>query len=230
MPVKQKAVEQAGPIVVKLPEWGTLVIPIVGITPLCVHKKGDEVAEQILAQQQRKADKGKKILEAREPKNAFKEFVAGFHFMDKAKLPKQEIGVGDSWPFVKGAFGFPARSFKSAMVNATTVIPSVSKDLIRKCIWVKGDLAPLTYSRVELHRAVLPVGWPQKPDVRHRPLFHDWKTEVTVDYLKAVFDRTTVVNLLATAGRICGLGEDRPGKSGGSWGIWEIGENIKEIA
>lgn len=227
---KPKAAEAPTQILVKMPEWGTLVVPIEGVTPLCVHQKGEAVANSILLQQQKKANKGKTIEAPREPKNPFKEFRAGFHIVDEKKVPKNEIGVGESWPFVKDAFGFPARSFKSAMVSCTTILEGISKDLIKKCIWVKGDLAPLTYSRVELHQAVLPIGWPPKPDVRHRPLFHDWKTEITIDYLKAIFDVNTVINLLATAGRVCGLGEDRPGKSGGSWGIWEIGKGIKEIA
>lgn len=229
--IKEKEVSISKPLSILMPEWGTLIIPLVGVSPLYVHKKGDEVAEALLANQERQRNKGSKMQKPREAKNAFREFMTGFHFADKSKVPTKEIGVGESWPFVKGAFGFPASGFKSAMVGATGVMDGITAVAVKKCIWVKGDIIPLVYSRVELKRDVLTTsGFPPKPDVRHRPLFHDWSVEITVDYLKSRFDKVTILTLLAMAGRVSGLGDNRPGKTGQSNGMWEVGKQIKEVA
>jgi hypothetical protein len=228
---KDVEVGMSKPVSILMPEWGTLIVPLIGVSPLIVHKKGDEVAEALLANQERQRNKGSKMQKPREAKNAFREFMAGFHFADKSKVPTKEIAVGESWPFVKGAFGFPAKSFKTAMVRATSVMEGITGEMVKKCIWVKGDIIPLTYSRVELKRDVLSTsGWPPKPDVRHRPMFYDWGVEITVDYLKTRFDKVTILTLLSMAGRVSGAGDDRPGKSGGSFGMWELGKQIKEVA
>src|SRR5262245_60049776 len=97
---KDLEVAASKPLAIVMPGWGTLIVPLVGVSPLIVHKKGDEVAEALLANQERQRNKGSKIQKPREAKNAFKEFMSGFHFVDKSKVPSKEIGVGESWPFI----------------------------------------------------------------------------------------------------------------------------------
>lgn len=60
------------------------------------------------------------------------------------------------------------------------------------------------------------------PDIGIRAKFMDWNADVTLKYYPDLISANSVVNILNTSGGCIGLGEDRPGKSGNTWGTFEV--------
>jgi hypothetical protein len=59
------------------------------------------------------------------------------------------------------------------------------------------------------------------PDVRTRPIYPRWACTVTIRYIRNVLTERTIVNLLAAAGVIIGIGDWR-GQKGGPYGAFRL--------
>lgn len=217
-----------------MPKSTVLRISIEGISPLLVHRKGKEVAEGIIANQQKKEAKAKgqkATQEPREAKDPFEEFRRSLHIIPGAEgnAPKDRISEGQCWPYIEGTFGFPVQGFKSALARLSEIkMVSIPKTVINALIRInEWDLVPLKYSRLQMHLAVLSVGFPPKADPRYRGMFHDWSTAFTVKYPENRFSKESVVNMFALAGEYMGLGENRAQK-GGSLGLYRVSE-VQEL-
>lgn len=208
---------------------------IKGLTPLLVHRKGPEVADEIINRQQKKERKssGEAITEKenRKAKVPFEEFRRSLHIMPgmDGKVPTNKIDVGGCWPYLEGVFGFPVQGFKSALETLSEIkmlnIPkTVIKPLIRLRQW---GLVPLKYKALEMHLAVLSVGFPPKADPRYRGMFLDWSTSFDIEFPTAKFSSESIVNAVHMAGKYMGLGEDRPQK-GGALGEYKV-DSVKML-
>lgn len=63
---------------------------------------------------------------------------------------------------------------------------------------------------------------------RCRPLFKNWQVEFSVDVYEDLVDEAMLQQWLHTAGRRIGIGDWRPGKSGGVYGRFEV-VGIEEV-
>lgn len=217
-----------------MPESQVLRITVEAVSPLLVHRKGKEVADGIIAGQQKKEAKarGQKATgEIREAKDPFEEFRLSLHVIPGAegRVPTTRLEEGGYWPYVENTFGFPVQGFKSALARLSEIkmigIPkTVINSLIRISEW---DLVPLKYSKLQMHLAVLSVGFPPKADPRYRGMFYDWSTSFTVKYPANRFTRESIATMFSLAGEYMGLGENRAQK-GGSLGLYRVSE-IQEL-
>ena len=69
-------------------------------------------------------------------------------------------------------------------------------------------------------------------DLRARPMWHDWKITLRIEFDADQFSLSDVVNLLSRAGRQAGIGEGRPdskASAGQGWGTFRVAE-VQEIA
>jgi hypothetical protein len=182
----------------------TIQVPIIGTTPLIVHRFSEKAKRQMLDNMQGK----------RTPK--------------QAKDPEAEYQAA-FYNLKDGRYGFPAVGVKQAMVSATRLFgKDVSMVLVRQTIFVHGepgdDQQPLVPVEGEpvMREDVVTVGRGGS-DLRYRPMFSEWRADVQITYVKASFTRGSVLTLLDAAGLGVGIGEWRPEKNG-DFGQFKIDE------
>lgn len=177
----------------------TISIPILGTTPLIVHRFPEKAKKQMLdAMQGKKTPRVKKDPEA--------EYEAAFY------------------RFEDDGYGFPSRGFKQATVAASRFYGSdVTKVGLRQFVCIFGE------DRHELVRIageprmredVVRVGR-GGTDLRYRPEFPEWATTLEVTYVTSALTRSSVLSLIDAAGMGVGVGEWRPEKDG-TFGTYRI--------
>lgn len=180
----------------------TIQVPIVGTTPLIVHRFSEKAKRQMLD-----AMTGKKSPKAN--KNPEAEYLSAFYELKD------------------GRYGFPAIGIKQSMVGATRLFgKDVSMVLVRQTVFVHGepgkDNQPLIAVEGDPHMRedVVTVGRGGH-DLRYRPEFPEWRADIQITYVKASFTRGSVLTLLDAAGMGVGIGEWRPERNG-DFGTFKI--------
>lgn len=183
----------------------TLVVPLIGTAPLIVHKFSEKSKRQMLDNMQgRKSPK--------EAKNPEAEYEAACYKLDDER------------------HGFPVIAFKAASVSACRFFgKAMPMTLARQCIFFdaefsKRDGQKLAHIIGEPHMRedVVRVGM-GGTDLRYRPEFTEWSTQVEVTYVKSMLTRESVLSLLEAGGMGVGVGEWRPEKKG-DFGTYQIDE------
>lgn len=184
-------------------EVETIDVPILGTTPLIMHRFSEKAKQAMLDNMQgRKAQK--------KPKDPAAEFEAAFY------------------RFADGSPGFPAIAFKAAIVEASRFYgKDVTKVGLRQFVFVKGHAIGLDGQSLvkitgesRMREDVVRVGM-GGTDLRYRPEFAEWGTVLRVVYATNKLDRASVLSLIDAAGMGVGIGEWRPEKSG-DFGTFQI--------
>ncbi len=203
-------------LTVEAPRFETIELPIVGISPLVMHKFSLKTRQQIREQQEAGGpSKSRKNKEA-------KDFDALY---EEAKYISDE-----------GWLGIPAAAFRNAMVNvcrATNLVMTKAKRafFIEADGFDKEDRTPLvkiTVGEPYPHEAYVRLQ-NSTVDIRVRPMFDvGWEASPKIRYTQSLFTRQDVVNLMAHAGELEGILEGRPGSPkscGQGWGQFRLKEN-----
>lgn len=172
----------------------TLLVPIVGTTPLIVHRFSEKAKRQMLDNMQgRKSPK-----QAKDP-NA--EYEAAFY------------RLGD------GGFGFPSLAFKAATVGGARFYSGVTMTALKQFMYLRGEVGDdgraLTRIVGEpvMREDVVTVGR-NGSDLRYRPQFSEWSATLEVTYVTSALTRGSVLSLIDAGGMGVGVGEWRPEKDG----------------
>jgi hypothetical protein len=183
----------------------TLRVPILGTAPLIVHRFSEKAKRQMLdAMQGRKTPKQNKDPDA--------EYEAAFYRTDE------------------GGYGFPVIAFKAATVGAARFYgKAVSMTALRQFVFMDGPfskaagqkLAPIT-GTPHMREDVTRVGM-GGTDLRYRPEFTEWSTEIEVTYVKTMLTRDSVLSLIEAGGMGIGVGEWRPERKG-DFGTYTVDE------
>lgn len=187
----------------------TINVSIVGKSPLIVHAWSAKAVKMMLGKQMKEATAG------RTAKNPVEDFLGSLYY-----LPN------------RAGFGVPAPSFKAAIVSAANDVQmkmtEVKRGLHVNSYLVKIEAPPLAKEnwteydeqfadqikfehehgcqmRMDMVRLESGVA-----DIRFRGCFPEWKATLEIEYNEAVLSAEQVVNLIATAGYGCGIGEWRP--------------------
>lgn len=202
-------------IVIAKPNWKNLEISIVGETRLNIHRLGKKLQQEFTDRDQNKPKKKKG------PRNLQAEFMDSMYYIDNSF---QEVDTPEK--IVKSTrFGFPASGFKKAMVSASRSYANLKMTEMRGRVFIMNQ-----YVRIE-GKPVMDEFWRRiggkgpgtgTPDIGIRATFPEWKATLFVKYNADLISAESVVNLLATAGVSVGIGEDRPEKSGNTFGTWRI--------
>jgi hypothetical protein len=117
---------------------------------------------------------------------------------------------------------FPSSAVKGAMMEAAKETAGTSAAQIGRLVWVEGMECDL-YGVPELYMAVVRSADMNKtPDVRTRAILRDWCLRVTIQYTMPQMNEKTLLQLLANAGIIIGIGDFRQQKGKGNYGQFEI--------
>lgn len=180
----------------------TIIVPIIGTSPLIVHNFSDKSKRQMLEAQQGK----KKVKEIRDPQA---EYLASFY-----RIADEDGG---------DRYGFPVTAFKAATVGAARFYgKDVSMTALRQFIFFRGILTKADSQQlVEIHgeprmrEDVVRLGGASRSTVlRYRAEFTEWTTDLTITYVTSSISRNSVLSLLDAGGMGIGVGEWRPEKRG----------------
>jgi hypothetical protein len=164
-----------------------LRLRLIGTSPLIVHKWSEKAKKQMLDKQMKRGSQGKA---AKDPEQDYRE-----------SLYIREDGT----------YGFPAVAFKAAAVRAGTYC-DMKMVFLRGAFHVEGDLVRIQgepKSREDMVRVGMGTA-----DIRYRPEFPDWSTELDITYNSRALSAEQIVQLFEIAGFAVGVGEWRPEKDG----------------
>ena len=171
------------------------------MSPLITHKFSEKAKRQMLdAMQGRKSP--------REAKNPEAEYEAAAYYLDQNKSTERRYGI-------------PAIAFKSCTVSAARFFgKSVTMVGLRQTVFVAGEFSrqeTMMLCEIEgephMREDVVRVG-NGGTDLRYRPCWTEWRTELEVTYVKSMLTRDSVLSLIEAGGLGVGVGEWRPEKRG----------------
>jgi hypothetical protein len=114
----------------------------------------------------------------------------------------------------------PNGAFKKAIAQAALDIPGATKAQIGRLVSVTDPTVYL-FGKPYLHMCpVRPPG--QAPDIRTRAIFPQWACKVTFGFIRRLISERDVLNLVAAAGVITGVGDGRPEKGALDFGQWDV--------
>lgn len=117
-------------------------------------------------------------------------------------------------------------SFKKAMMGAALRIPGARKTEIAQLVRVDGLLTGV-FGIPEIFSAITRSSDINRtPDVRTRAIIPEWAAVVSITYTVPIMNKTSVVNLLAAAGQVNGVGDWRIEKGGwcGAFSLTDTGD------
>ncbi len=192
-----------------------IILSLEGTAPLIVHKFSEKAKGEIRNKRAKKATKTEKA------QKGAPEIAADMMACHHAVKGNERLGP------TAGRFGFPASGFKNSCVRAATLGSGMKMTEARIMFFVTGEVVPLTCERIELHEDAMKVQ--NKADLRYRPYYYGWGAEVGVRYNPDVISSEQIVNLFDIAGSQVGIGENRPGKTGGTFGTWKV-VNVRNVS
>jgi hypothetical protein len=191
----QEAVQEAAEIVIDRIQAETLRVPIIGTSPLIIHRFSEKAKRKMLDEMMgRKSPK--------EPKDPDAEYEAAFYRL------------------ADGSPGIPVQSFKQALVSASRFYGrSVSMVALRQFVFFSGEIGDdgRALARIdgepEKREDVVRVGR-GGTDLRYRPQFREWSTKLDVTYVTSALTRNSLLSLIDAGGMGVGVGEWRPERDG----------------
>lgn len=172
----------------------TLLVPIVGTTPLIVHRFSEKAKRQMLDNMQgRKSPK--------QPKDPNAEYEAAFYRLSD------------------GGYGFPSLAFKAATVGGARFYSGVTMTALKQFMYLRGEVGDdgRALTRIDgdpiMREDVVTVGR-NGSDLRYRPQFSQWSATLEVTYVTSALTRGSVLSLIDAGGMGVGIGEWRPEKDG----------------
>ncbi len=189
----------------------TLQVPILGTTPLIVHRFSEKAKRQMLDNMQgRKSPK--------EPKDPQAEYEAAFYRMKD------------------GSPGFPVIAFKAATIGAARFYGGITMTALKQFLFMRGEVGDdgRSFARIEgeprMREDVVKLGR-NGSDLRYRPEFPEWSTTLEVTYVTSALTRGSVLSLIDAGGMGVGVGEWRPEKDG-DFGTYRVdpSRNVEVIS
>ena len=185
-----------------------LLVPIVGTSPLVVHRFSEKAKRQMLdAMQGRKSPK--------EPKDPQAEYEAAFY------------------KFKDGGTGFPCIAFKAATIGGARFYSGVTMTALKQFMFFQGEpgVEGQKLVRIEgepkLREDVVTVGR-NGTDLRYRPEFAEWSTTLDVIYVTSALTRGSVLSLIDAGGLGVGIGEWRAERNG-DFGGYKIDQSREVV-
>lgn len=180
----------------------TIEVPILGTTPLIMHKWSQKAKIQMLEAQQGK----KKPRGSRDPQKEYE----------------------DSIYRTDDGYGFPALAFKAATVGAARFFAGkLTMVQTRQMLFFHGVPADDRYQLLvpiegepRMREDPVTIGR-GSGELRFRAEFPKWSTTLKVTYITSSIDRGSVLSLIDAGGMGCGVGDWRP-ERGGEYGMFEV--------
>jgi len=160
---------------------------------------------------------GKASAVAEERASADEQYAAAFYVMPDSKYCP---------PDKRALYGIPTSGIKkcaTAAIRMTGISDNTTVGLIGKSFFIMSDgggLSRLHFKKLERDIRGVNIGSGQKtvPQLRHRPMFHDWYVDLRISFNNKILSPEQIINLLMHAGQYIGYGEMRAQKNQGECG------------
>lgn len=213
-----KKTDDSGPLIIVTPERESIDVYAIGTMPKLFNAVSEKARRELLFPAGTKNRAAREAALKHEPLKEYRESV--YRFEDDA----QETRLCT-----------PATAFKAALLSAALRTPGVMKTEIGQLLYVrslipgKPDYVPIYGIPVMSMMVVRNSDISHTPDIRTRALLPAWCCKFRLVFTKPLLNASTCVNLLATAGMICGVGDFRQEKGKGSYGQFELVEPNDEL-
>lgn len=197
-----KKSEASAEVFIKPIQQGFVTLRIIGTTPLIQNRMSAKAKQQLLLGSKKKT-KAEKAEIKHHPLAEFR---------DSAEM----LDVGPT------ALGLRVVSVKAAMCGAALETEGITKSSAQKLLYMPGDLTPLygiPQIRMDIVRS---ADMNRTPDVRSRVTLPKWGAELKIGFIMPQLNPTSVMQLLANAGFLNGVGDFRQEKGKGSFGLFRV--------
>lgn len=193
---------------IEIPEirLGTIMVGIIGQTPLLTNRFGEKARQKIEDKQQKKA-KGPK--DARNPQE---EFEDACHVISK------------------GVYGFPAVGIKKALVVAGGRFADEKMTHLRGVINIMSDMIEIKAKAPKMRSDTVRLA-NGVTSIAYRPMFMPWEMDIPVRFNASIIGEAQILNLFQIAGFSVGIGAWRP-ECNGTFGTFALNGSVaaKEAA
>lgn len=184
-------------------DFQTIEVPILGATPLIVHRWSEKAIKQMQEKQAGRGTRAKKDI--RDP---------------EAEYESSMYRMPDGSP------GFPSAAFKAAAVGAVRNFDGLTMVQAKQAMLMLGEgpelLVPIL-GEPEMRTDMVRVGMGTS-DMRYRAMFSTWGTILKVTYNPAILTVNSVMTLIQASG-FGGVGEWRPSapkSATGTFGMFNV--------
>ena len=118
--------------------------------------------------------------------------------------------------------GFPASGVKGAMATAALETAGVNKTSVNRLIFLPQQKVSIWGTPKLFMDVVRSADMNKTPDIRTRAIVNQWCAEVDIAFVTPTLSQHSVIALLANAGMICGIGDNRQEKGKGNYGSWFV--------
>lgn len=174
----------------------TMMVGIIGQTPLLTNRFGEKARQKIEDKQQKKA---KSAREARDPEE---------EFQDACHVISDNV------------YGFPAVGIKKALVVAGGRFADEKMTHLRGVINIMGDLIEIKAKKPKMRSDTVRLA-NGVTSIAYRPMFMPWEMEIPVKYNASIIGEAQILNLFQIAGFSVGLGAWRP-ECNGTFGTFTL--------
>lgn len=197
----------AGPTTIEIMElrFAQLHFCILGTSPFICNQMSQKSKEQLLAPAGRKTTVEKSTTMKHNP---LEEYRASPYTLSDSKAP--------------ALLAVLPTALKGAMSTASLRMPGIKRTEFGQLVRVQYDKQPLFGTPKMMMSVTRSADINKTPDVRTRACLPEWACQLTVTYAVPLLREQSVVNLLAAAGVISGIGDWRQEKGSGSFGSFEI--------
>lgn len=200
---KAKSDKQAETIEVLEVKRGRIEVCILGTSPLIMNRMSEKAARTLLLPKKKTEAEKKGTLKHNPPE----EYRASAH---------KAAGSGPTRLLL------PTAQIKGALRSVALDMPGSTKAEIGRQVFVNPDYVPL-YGAPEMFMAITRSADKNRtPDVRTRAILPRWACRASIEFVIPLLTAKEVINLLAAAGIMRGLGDWRPEKGSGSYGQFEV--------
>ena len=200
-------------ITIKEVEMEAITVRLIGQTPLFINRMSAKAKRDLLLGSKEKTKADKAEIRHSDPIQEFRDSM---------------LVIPDSHPHT--SIWFPAMAIKSAMGTAALVVPGIKKTEVNRMVYLPQDMVPI-FGIPELRMDVMKLaGMSRAPDVRTRAFLPKWATEVEIQFMKPMLNRTAIYTLLQNAGLVAGIGDSRQEKGKGSFGAFRVGDGSDDIS
>lgn len=184
----------------------TILVPLLGTTPLIMHRFTEKAKRQML-------EKMQGIKRTRETRDPSAEYEGSMHRLEA------------------GGYGFPSTGFKMATVSAARFYGSdVTMVALKQSMFFHGEpgVGGSTLTEIvgepEMREDVVRLNR-NATDLRYRAQFREWSATLKVSYITTQLDEGSVLSLIDAGGLGVGIGDWRPERSG-EYGTYKINPDL----
>lgn len=201
-----KKAENANAIMVPGINTESIVVALIGESPLILNRMSQKASHELLMPKGRKNAAQRQAELKHDP---LAEFQASPYTLASPESPT--------------LLAMMSSAVKGAMMTAALDLPGTKKAQIGRLIYVEGEMIPVWGIPKVFMKITRSADMNRTPDVRTRAIVPRWAALVTVRFVRPILNETAVINLLSAGGITAGVGDWRPEKGKGSYGQFTIG-------